>query len=146
MRIRDVRNEGGRAYAAFAAEHGLSLPEYARLLTAEVARNVALMHNLGKAHGYLSSHNVTIDGCVVDFDSVSAGSPKKIAKDVREVLDTLTNFSNLKCVDPEVFLEAYFKNRNNIPSRELRKLALWLLSDRRMGLAEAKRLIGLSRR
>jgi len=35
-----------------------------------LGENLAKLHNAGYFHGYVSEHNVTLDGCIVDLDSV----------------------------------------------------------------------------
>jgi hypothetical protein len=142
MRVVDARHYG---YEIFAQECGLKLHEYAYLWTEEVARNVALMHNLGKAHGYLSGHNLTLDGCIVDLTIVRNGSIREIKKDLRKVLNTIVVVSDLEEVDPFVFFKSYFRNRRNVPARERSMLKEWLVSES-VGRMKAEELVNLSRR
>ncbi|MCE9548996.1 hypothetical protein K8Q98_01205 [Candidatus Nomurabacteria bacterium] len=55
-----------------------SRDDYAKWLVRTVGKNLGLMHQHGYVHKYLSmGHNITLDGCLVDFDSVGKlrGSP-----------------------------------------------------------------------
>ncbi|MDP9249459.1 MAG: hypothetical protein M3M85_03055 [bacterium] len=45
--------------------------KYAKWLAKTIGKNVGLMHKNGFVHKYLpQGHNITLDGCLVDFDSV----------------------------------------------------------------------------
>ncbi|MBU6500307.1 MAG: hypothetical protein KGJ89_00550 [Patescibacteria group bacterium] len=44
--------------------------DYLIWLTKTTAQNIARMHKHGWLHGYLSDHNITLDGRIVDLDSV----------------------------------------------------------------------------
>jgi hypothetical protein len=144
MRIVDIRDSG---YEAVASEFGLSVPEYTRLWTVEVARNMALMHNLGLAHGYITNHNITVDGRLVDLDSVDeAVTIELLIEDLHDAIGLLVYFSHMEDADSGVFLEAYFRNRRGIPARQRRKLTDWLCDSRGMSRPEAIRLVGLSHR
>jgi len=51
--------------------------EYSLWLTEMIGKNVGLMHKNGYVHQYLrQGHNITLDGCLVDFDSVEKISDK----------------------------------------------------------------------
>lgn len=71
------------ARSLVAQELGLTLDEftgieYARWLAETTGKNLGLMHKNGWVHGYLSlGHNITLDGCFVDFDSAKAVSESK---------------------------------------------------------------------
>src|SRR3989344_8594176 len=48
-----------------------SMQEYALWLARTIGKNIGLMHKNGYIHQYLGKgHNITLDGCIVDFDSV----------------------------------------------------------------------------
>ncbi len=44
--------------------------EYLKWIVKTAAQNIARMHRHGWLHGYLSDHNITLDGRIVDLDSV----------------------------------------------------------------------------
>ena len=70
-------------------EESFSGTEYARWFVNEIAHGVARMHAAGLVHGYLNSHNITLDAKIVDLDSVEkteeAGSNKSYIKDRENV-------------------------------------------------------------
>jgi hypothetical protein len=140
VRMVDVRPNG---YRRVASAMGLSVPMYAQLWTKEVARNIALMHNLGLAHNYIWCHNLTVDGCLVDLDSVSKGGPLDIVGDMRDSFEAI-ELSKLKGAHNHDFLEAYFRNRKGIPKEEKKELIDWLLFTEVR--KEAEKLVGLARR
>lgn len=45
--------------------------DYYMWLAKTIGRNTALMHKNGWTHGYLNAHNLTLDGSIVDLDSVT---------------------------------------------------------------------------
>lgn len=71
---------------------------YAKWLAKTVGKNLALMHTHGWTHGYLiQGHNITLDGCFTDFDSVEVADPwstQGIIKDRIAALHALTQFVN----------------------------------------------------
>jgi hypothetical protein len=139
-RLLDMRDCG---YKRVAAELGVGVREYGRLLSEEVARNLAILHNLGLTHGYLFCHNVTLDGCIVDFDSVYSGGPLEVVADLRRILQTLTEHGKLGGASELRFMEAYFRNREGIPKEERGELRDWMaFKDFRR---KADWLLGLSR-
>lgn len=141
-RIIDVRDRG---YGEIASVRGLGIREYARLLSQEVARNVALMHNLSRVHQYLHSQNITVDGCIVDLDMVYIDrTSHAVVKDVSEALDTIVKYSKLPDPDPLVFLESYFSNRKDVPGAQMRGLAEWL--DDAFDSGDVERLTGVRHR
>jgi hypothetical protein len=107
-------------FEAFAAERGLSRKEYARLWSKEVARNVAILHDLGKVHTYLNDHNITLDGGIVDLDSVEDASFKKIEGDLLELLSVIDTFSKLNINHSlfHEFMREYFSQRKNMSKEE----------------------------
>jgi len=52
--------------------------EYIKWFAQNLGQQIALMHNKGFVHGYLSEHNITLDGRIVDLDSV-----EKVSKELR---------------------------------------------------------------
>lgn len=121
MRIRDADRED---YEKFANEHGMSMNEYVDWWTEKVAKNLAKIHNLGKVHGNLIGHNLTLDGRIVDFDTVvNVDSSSKIdlySKDVEDIIfkgfEDLLNFMARK--SRPLFLEKYLENRIDIQKDE----------------------------
>ncbi|VVB77116.1 Uncharacterised protein [uncultured archaeon] len=109
------------SYMSAANERGLGIREYTNMLMRESARNVAIIHNLGFAHGYLTSHNIAADGAVVDFDSISSADPRSIAKDVEKAMNTLEE-TKLKAFRTKTFFEEYFKNRKGVTSAQKEEL------------------------
>ena len=66
-----VAQELGKNPSAF------TLNDYAGWLAETVGKNVGLMNRHGFVHRYLGmGHNITLDGCLVDFDSVSRHDPR----------------------------------------------------------------------
>lgn len=68
--------------------------DYLKWLAGMVARNVAIMHKHGFVHGFLGFHNITLDGAIVDFDSVEEvdkGS-NKFRSDYIKALSTINGF------------------------------------------------------
>jgi hypothetical protein len=77
MRLRDAKQED---YKSFAREHGISIEEYPSWWAGRQAENLARMHNLGKVHVYLHDGNLTLDGCIIDNESV-IGKQEATGKD-----------------------------------------------------------------
>ncbi|MCX6776125.1 MAG: hypothetical protein NT130_04735 [Candidatus Micrarchaeota archaeon] len=141
MRVGDARKED---VEKFAKEHGMASDEYVAWWTKKVAKNVAKIHDLGKAHRNLIGHNITVDGCIVDNDTVTnVGksariSPEKYAIDVGNILfddySLLTLFVDV--LDPfarrdststltefrENFLREYVESRSNMEKDEFQVL------------------------
>jgi len=66
--------------------------EYFHWFVETLAENVARMHKAHLVHGYLTSHNITLDCRIVDLDSVHPG-PEIYISDILEQLKKL-NFGN----------------------------------------------------
>jgi len=122
MRLQDAKKQD---FEKFASEHGMSPKEYRRWWIERGAQNLAGIHRLGKYHGNISSHNLTLDGCIVDNDGV-----KDVSFDDATRID-LTDFlcSILYCVPASetrelsrTFIEKYLEGRGNIEERELKHL------------------------
>ncbi|VVB77259.1 Uncharacterised protein [uncultured archaeon] len=143
MRVIDLHKE---EYEAFAKERGLSVQEYAVSWGREVGRNVALMHNLGLAHGYITDHNLTADGRIVDLDSMSKGTHSSIGEDLYDTLSVLVRDQGLGTNDSKAaLLDSYFTNRNHIPEMQRRQFVSWL-AHRGIDKKEVNRLVGLARK
>lgn len=55
-----------------------SATEYVFWLAETLARELAKIHNLGFTHGYISPHNVTLDGRIVDTDGMDKLANQKM--------------------------------------------------------------------
>jgi len=78
MRLSDATKDD---FEKFAKEHGKSLDEYLNWLGGKMADNLIKIHKSGIAHKNLIAHNWTIDGHVVDFDTVEKADSEKILDD-----------------------------------------------------------------
>jgi hypothetical protein len=113
-------------YENFAKEHEMSLKGYKRWWVARAAKNLAGIHNLGKYHGYISEHNLTIDGCIVDYDSIKDFPyPDTFFSDFHNLIDLACRYlPDLKDSERKdlavLLLEKYFEGRKNLTERELR--------------------------
>ncbi|NYZ76161.1 hypothetical protein H0N98_02830 [Candidatus Micrarchaeota archaeon] len=127
MRLQDAEKED---YERFANAHGMTLVEYRDWWIEEVAKNLARMHNLGKAHNALNVHNLTLDGCIVDHDAVKSFSKSQDAwmfsNEISNSAGILGGFtrrlgysSDYEVPNEKLFLEKYFENRTNITERQL---------------------------
>jgi len=125
MRLADATKSD---YEKFAREHKMSLKEYRRWWVGREAENLAGIHELGKFHSGISDHNLTIDGCIVDNDSIkSISGSDAIFDDFKYLLNvictTMTDsFSSEKNELPKLLLEKYLKGRRNIEGKELYEL------------------------
>ncbi|KKS74681.1 MAG: hypothetical protein UV48_C0031G0005 [Candidatus Azambacteria bacterium GW2011_GWA2_42_9] len=98
--------------------------EYLNWFSETLAKQLAIIHNNGYWHGYLTEHNITLDCRIVDFDSVEKLPPdkSKLQKNiVTDLYDAANSFisliSNLEYVDEDVkgalfssFIRNYFEN------------------------------------
>lgn len=71
--------------------------EYTEWFAANLARQVARMHSKGWTHNYLSGHNITLDGRIVDLDSITRmvkgkDAKKAIKYDLKSARNTLYTF------------------------------------------------------
>jgi tRNA A-37 threonylcarbamoyl transferase component Bud32 len=73
-------------------ERKLTDEEYVEWFAENLAEQVALMHSNGWSHNYLSEHNVTLDGRIVDLDSVRKLEFEDRNIDVLEAGRTLNRF------------------------------------------------------
>jgi hypothetical protein len=125
MRLADATKSD---YEKFAEEHKMSLKEYRRWWVGREAENLARIHELGKFHGGIGDHNLTIDGCIVDNDSIKSISGSDATfEDFKYLLNmvctTMTDsFSPEKNELPKLLLEKYLKGRRNIDGKELYEL------------------------
>lgn len=71
---------------------GFTGPEYLVWLVETTAINIARMHHKKWVHGFLSTHNLTLDGRIVDLDSVEniKEHERRVASDPTE--DVIKNF------------------------------------------------------
>lgn len=73
--------------ASVNAQYGLKLDsnhpqEYLKWLAKTSAEQLALIHLAGKCHRYISRHNVTVDGRIVDYDSLEPFSKSEARSDI----------------------------------------------------------------
>ena len=74
--------------------------EYAKWLSKVIGKNLALLHKHGYLHQYLGQgHNITLDGCLVDFDSM-----KYLGENSPESSDSFESEQNDTRITLEVFL------------------------------------------
>ncbi len=74
--------------------------KYVAWMLEVMAQNIARIHSRGLIHGYLTDHNITLDGRIVDLDSVETlkeiaqnkRSKKSFVGDLKWVIDTLLIF------------------------------------------------------
>jgi len=70
-----------------------SKKEYAKWLLEATGRNLGLMHKNGLVHGFMTRHNITLDGRLVDFDSVRrGGGEEEFQKDIDDATFALNKF------------------------------------------------------
>ena len=84
----------GRAPRILDAQNETDLMFYfEEYLPKRLAKNVAKMHNAGLAHGFLTSHNVSLAGSIYDVDSVSqvADSGAEIKQDFADFCRSMAN-------------------------------------------------------
>lgn len=80
MRVADVRLKGALedALALISEEMNLKTPmnqsEYLSWFAETIGTQVGRMHKLGYTHNYLTGHNLTLDGRIIDLDSVEHNS------------------------------------------------------------------------
>lgn len=95
--------------------------DYLTWLARTLGEQVAVLHNNGYSHGYLTPHNITLDCRIVDLDSVSPlkdlsqkQKSKKIERDLEYVGQTLDYLAPMLGLLPEslkdVFRVSYFAN------------------------------------
>lgn len=70
----------------------MSDEEYWMWFAKTIGRNVGLLHAEKLSHGYLTEHNITLDGSVVDLDSVGECSEKNLYDDLSTLRDSLMHF------------------------------------------------------
>jgi hypothetical protein len=125
MRLQDAKQED---YERFADAHGMTRDEYRDWWIEEVAKNLARMHNLGKAHYGLNVHNLTLDGCIVDHDTVTSfiGSHYFFSIDIAQSAGIVRGFTTRLGYSPDyevpnekLFLEKYLENRTNVREYQL---------------------------
>lgn len=125
MRLEDATKSD---YEKFAEEHKMSLKEYRRWWVGREADNIARIHELGKFHNGISDHNLTIDGCIVDNDSVKSISGSDATFFEFTYLLNVIGINMADSSSPEknnlskLLLEKYLKGRKNIDRKELYEL------------------------
>lgn len=143
MRIADARVED---IEKFAKVHGMkNAEEYMKWFVKEVAENLARMHNHGLVHKNIIGHNLTLDGRIVDNDTVETVKMhsnnrfarfffekvkhEAFSRDVEHAARVIMcelvfqkHSDKLKLVS--LFLDEYIKNRESIDADELRRYRL----------------------
>jgi hypothetical protein len=70
-----------------------SAVEYINWLAETIGKNIALMHNEDWVHNYLGlGHNITLDGRIVDLDSIELGAEQNPGKVREEISDAYLMF------------------------------------------------------
>jgi hypothetical protein len=92
-------NAGKKDFRIFAKEHGIDLEEYPSWLADRTAGNLARMHNIDMIHVYTHWGNVTLDGCIVDNDSVT--NLKEAGKNISFFTDVFQMRNNILAVEKE---------------------------------------------
>lgn len=91
---------------------GMSDEEYFMWLAGTIGRNVGLMHKNGWAHGFLNAHNLTLDGSIVDLDSVtSLAEPEDRRGDLNDVYYAVASSMGYTADNPE--FRKYSSQLNN---------------------------------
>lgn len=156
MRLEDATKED---FEKFAKEHGMTLEEYVDWWTGKVAKNLARMHMLGKIHNNLISHNLTMDGHIVDFDTVETyhasdtfqiGETNLLRSDINTARRTLDDLSRISSDAPShekenmeekrtLFLDTYFENFTDIPKENFKELCYLLKTQSRIEISDKTR-------
>jgi hypothetical protein len=142
MRVKDATKED---FEKFAKEHGMTFDEYVDWWTGKVAKNLAGMHILGKIHGNLIPQNLTIDGRIVDFDTVEkyyadnaveSGKINHLLADIDRARLAVEHLSSNYCnfiwyikEKRTLFYEKYFENFTNITKENFEALCYLLKSN-----------------
>jgi hypothetical protein len=128
MRVIDARTDDLKKLAN---ERGVKDKEYVEWWLGKAAKNIALLHDMGKVHTFLTEHNLTLDGCFVDNDHARTvdDSERETGRAYCNDLSTAmrTAFAlNRRMSKPvaddklrEVFRHEYWNNRHNINVEEL---------------------------
>lgn len=75
--------------------NNFSNEDYFKWFAQTLGKQVAIIHDTGFTHGYLTDHNITLDCHIVDLDSVKENKAKKfiddeeIRKDISKAMDAL---------------------------------------------------------
>jgi len=91
-RRREMMRSAIKLVAAEQGKEDMSLREYMDWFATTLGNNVGIMHKHGYLHGYLTLQNVTLDGRITDFDSVTRYSAQDLQdpKKEREISQHLT--------------------------------------------------------
>lgn len=92
--------------------------DYSNWFAQTLGRQVAIIHNAGFTHGYLTDHNITLDCRIVDLDSVKKIKTEKllnkpeIRSDIIQTIDSLRRFNMIfNKINPDfIFLDSYISN------------------------------------
>lgn len=76
---------------------GFGYDEYSKWMAKTIAVDVARIHGNGWVHGFLTDHNITLDGRIIDLDSVvkikeAEGTPRTVGHDLDDTRRYLTQF------------------------------------------------------
>jgi hypothetical protein len=115
----------------------LSDMEYYKWFAQTLGGQLAKMHNKGLTHGYLTSHNITLDARIVDLDSIKKRGSQAIKEDYIMALSTLGELTltsiNQRIIQPErerdiisAFEKAYKKNISQKTKNSLAKAKMYV--------------------
>lgn len=112
-----------------------SKEDYLEWFTKTMVANVARMHNKKWIHGYLTSHNVTLDARIVDLDSVEtmaevekrAKAGEDVRKSSKEDLDDLIfviiELGRALGIEVQAGIKQFYRNeRIKLVSKDLNKI------------------------
>lgn len=132
------------AKAVLKKEQGRAMTdqEYITWFTQNLGQQVARMHNAGLTHGYLTTHNITLDGRIVDLDSVEKLEKAKLRKDCKTAMKTMglffkdckgagikVDFEELGKLFERAYLETISRKNFKLLGGKETKL-FWVLGDR----------------
>ena len=93
----------------YAENRGMSVESYADWWSSRLAKNVAMLHDIGYTHTYLSDHNVALDGSFVDNDELKLASTFRKSEDIHCVTDKAVELFFKKAIVDNDFKAARFK-------------------------------------
>jgi len=121
MRVHDAEKQD---FEKFAKEHRMSVEEYVKWWIKEEARNLSRIHSAGMTHNGVHIGNVTLDGRIVDNNSVYP--ERKGYKDIGMVVEVISYICEKTGMDAvencKFFINEYFKNRDTIEKEEFREI------------------------
>ena len=121
--------------------YNFSKKDYVQWFAQTLGKQVAIIHNTGFIHGYLTDHNITLDCRIVDLDSVKKIKTnkwldnKQITKDLQQAIQSLNwlfqhqniNSGHYKLINN--FFDGYFSNLTAKANAEDKRNLINLLVD-----------------